>query len=211
MHTLPFFFVLFFPDQLFADSSFLSSHISSHERVSQLLEKKGYGTHNISICYNYSCRTKNTVYISKQDVLWIENIFLQLFNLNNNSKNERRAIAETIAFFETIAAKQTPVYNDKGKNYNDDLLPGRMDCIDETVNTVHYLQFIADLKALKWHQVEPPVYRSSWFIGQHWAAQIKDVSSGKYYAVDSWENDNGMLPIIQEVKYWKNSDDIEPK
>jgi len=68
----------------------------------------------------------------------LKNIFKQY---NTSSQGERFAIAQSIAQLEKIAASQTPVYNDKAKNYNDNNLPGRMDCIDSTINTTHYLEF----------------------------------------------------------------------
>ncbi|MCU7836320.1 MAG: hypothetical protein KZQ83_13845 [gamma proteobacterium symbiont of Taylorina sp.] len=210
-HLQIYFYVtaLFHPTFLLADSDFLSNHISSRERISQLLKKRLNTAHQIPICYNYSCRKKDVIYIAEQDIQLIQNIFNMTLAEKNNAHDERMAIAESIAFFEKLAGKQTPVYNDRGKNYNDGLLPGRMDCIDETVNTVHYLQFIANLNVLKWHSIEAPLYRSPWFIGQHWSAHIKDISSGKSYAVDSWEKDNGSPAIVQEVGKWKNREDTE--
>ena len=195
--------------EVLADEDFLSNHISSHDRLSQLLINRSNSAYTIPLCYNYSCQKKDWIHVTQQDIQSIKSIFNSFRLIEDNAHYERLAIADAIAFFENLAGQQTPVNSDKGKNYNDDMLSGRMDCIDETFNTIHYLQFIDKLGVLKWHSIESPVYRSSWFMGQHWSAHIKDISSGKDYAVDSWEKDNGQGPIVQEISQWKNRDSIE--
>jgi len=129
----------------------------------------------------------------------LKNIFKQY---NTSSQGERFAIAQSIAQLEKIAASQTPVYNDKAKNYNDNNLPGRMDCIDSTINTTHYLEFLNQLGLINRHELQQPIYRSPYLMGQHWAAQIKKKNSEDNYAVDSWQTDIGQTPEIQKRAYW---------
>ncbi len=197
-----FIYSLILPICLLANDEFLKPSVSTHELMAQLLKNRHNKINTIPICYNYSCLKQDSVQISKND---IQQIYF-LFKDNINQHSERLAIANSIAFFERLAAQQSPVYNDKGKNYQDNNLPGSMDCIDESFNTTQYLHFIDNLNILKWHSVEYPVYRSPWLMGQHWSARIKVLSTRQFYAVDSWEKDNGNTPIVQLVEQWKVRD-----
>ena len=38
----------------------------------------------------------------------------------------------------------------------------------------------------------------------HWAAQVEQVGSAVNYVVDSWFQDNGMLPYIAKSTEWVN-------
>ncbi len=191
--------------QTYADNDdFLTPVTSSYYRIGQLLENLTNNTNSISICYNYNCQTQRTISISQENIQSIKKIFKQF---NSTQNGERRAISHAIASLENIAATQTPVYNDKARNYNDKGLPGRMDCIDSTVNTTQYLGFINQLGLLNQHTLLKPVYRSPYLMGQHWSAQIKDNNDGQHYAVDSWQTNNGHPPVIQDVESWTTRED----
>jgi hypothetical protein len=189
-----------------ADEDFLSPVIPTHKIINKLLKEPAPNKHSISICYNYSCKTRRSIAFSEDDIQSIKAVFKQF---DRSQSDERFAIARAIALFEKVAASQSPVYNDKAKNYNDNGLSGRMDCIDATVNTTRYLNFINNLGLIDRHQLQPPIYRSPYIMGQHWAAQIKDLSDGQSYAVDSWQSDIGQPPIIQKVNLWKTREAIE--
>lgn len=196
-----FIYILLLPLKVFSYQELLENHISTHEIIARLIIDSEPHTSTVPICYNYGCKTKNTVQISNDTIQSLQLMFTKI----SSPQSERLEIARAIAFLETIAAKQTPTYNDRGKNYNDKY-PGRMDCIDEAANTTHYLHLIEQLELLKWHKVQPPIYRSPWLMGQHWSAQIKDLSTENYFAVDSWHKDNGLPPVIQAIENWKTRD-----
>lgn len=182
-----------------ADNEFLTPVTSSREIIKKLLEHNTTNKHSISICYNYGCKSKRRIIIHQDNIQSIKAVFGQS---DTGRYGERLAIARAIALLEKVAATQSPVYNDKAENYNDNGLPGRMDCIDSTVNTTHYLEFINNLGLLHQYTLQSPVYRSPYLMGQHWAAQIQDQSDGQRYAVDSWQTDIGQAPIIQDVESW---------
>lgn len=207
INTIFVFFLVLFLTSLasYASDDFLTPVTSSHEKIKQLLKHSPANTRTISICYNYSCQTQRDISISEDDIRAINDLFKQL---NGTQYGERTAIAHSIALLEKVAATQTPVYNDKARNINDNGLPGRMDCIDATVNTTHYLKFIDHLGLINKHKLQSPIYRSPYIMGQHWAAQIKD-TDGHHYAVDSWQSDNGQLPIIQKVKDWQTREAVK--
>lgn len=196
-----FIILLWFPFGVFSYQEVLENNISTHEVIARLIIDREPHRNTMPICYNYGCKTKNTIQINNNTIQSLQLIFSK----NSNAENERLDIANAIAFLETITAKQTPTYNDRGKNYNDNY-PGKMDCIDEAANTTHYLHLIEELDLLKWHKVQPPVYRSPWLMGQHWSAQIKDLTTKQYFAVDSWHKDNGLPPVIQAIENWKTRD-----
>ncbi len=191
----------------YASDDFLTPITGTHEKISQLLQYKLPNKHSISICFNYGCKTQHRILISSEHVQSITTIFE---TFNQTQYGERLAIARSIALLERVAATQTPVYNDKAKNINDKDLPGRMDCIDSTVNTTHYLEFIENLGLINRHKLQKPIYRSPYLMGQHWAAQIQDQSNGQSYAVDSWQTDNGQLPVIQHIENWKTREVARP-
>ncbi len=182
-----------------ADDTFLTPVTSSREVIEKLLEHNTANQNSISICYNYGCKIKRSIVINQDNIQSIKAIFGQS---ETSRYEERLAIARTIALLEKLAATQSPVYNDKAENHNDNGLPGRMDCIDSTVNTTHYLEFIDNLGLLHQYKLQSPVYRSPYLMGQHWAAQIQDQSDGQRYAVDSWQTDIGQPPVIQDVDSW---------
>ncbi|WP_198263943.1 hypothetical protein [sulfur-oxidizing endosymbiont of Gigantopelta aegis] len=192
---------------VYADDSddFLTPRISTHEKVALLLQATDLAPQKISICFNYGCHSKKIIHIPKHTIEAIKNVFSQA---DSSSKGERLAIAQSIALLEQVAASQTPVYNDKAKNFNDNGLSGRMDCIDSTVNSTHYLEFIKQLGLLQRHELYSPIYRSPYLMGQHWSAQIKDKRHEQYYAVDSWPTDIGQPPVIQIVEQWKTREAI---
>jgi hypothetical protein len=200
---------LIIPIFSYSSDDFLSPITSTHEKIEQLLSTSTISQNIISICYNYSCKTQYNVSISQDDIQRIKSLFAQSLVGNIGEEKERYTIAKAIAVLEKITARQTPTYNDKAKNYNDNGLPGRMDCIDSTVNTTDYLQFINNLGLLQYHQLQKPIYRSPFIMGQHWAAQIRDKTNGQYYAVDSWQTDNGQPPVIQNIESWKVREAIE--
>jgi len=191
---------LFLPGFLYAENDFLTPIEPSSKIVAHYLQLKSPEKSSIFICYNYGCKNNSTVYISNKNIIILKKIFK---SATNSADNERNNIAQAIAQMEQIAARQTPVYNDKAGNVNDKYLSGSMDCIDSTVNSSHYLQFLYQLGLIKYHEIQQPAYRSPLIFAQHWSAQIKDIHNGQSYAVDSWQSDNGKLPIIQKIEQWQ--------
>ncbi len=180
---------------------FLARPISTHEKVAQLLLSRP-DDQRISICFNYGCQQRQMIQFGIEDKKHIKAIFIQS---EEGRISERQAIADAIAYMESISGQQSPVHNDRAKNFNDKG-SGRMDCIDSAVNTTNYLRFISRLGLLKNHKLIQPVYRSPFMLGQHWSARIMELSSGKTFAVDSWASDNGQRPLIQKVSNWKTRD-----
>lgn len=118
-----------------------------------------------------------------------------------SAEEERRRIRAAIAMFEQIAGRQTRTHLDMAKNQGSG--SGHMDCTDESTNTTTYLRVLAERGLLKWHEVLHKAFRGPLELDTHWTAQIRDLTSGQRYVVDSWYRANGEPPYIQATEDWK--------
>ena len=159
----------------------------------------------IPICYDFGCKTRETVALSKSD--W-KAVSSQLIKPAATPAEERANIREAISWMELAIGRLTPTdkdlpYNLPPTGYTHELFPGQLDCIDEASNTTTYLKLFEKHGLLKHHSVSEAAYRSSWF-DYHWAGQIQEKESGEKYVVDSWFGANGYEPIIQDTAAWSD-------
>ena len=141
----------------------------------------------VTICYNYGCAVQAQVEIDFEDVAQLD----QLFEEVDNAAVERGSIQLAIGLLNRVAGKQTPIRNDRGGNFEDEGVDGRMDCIDHSKTTTAYLKLIEARGLLRYHRVLDPVRRAPLLVNDHWSARILDTQSEEQYAVDSWFLDNG--------------------
>jgi hypothetical protein len=130
-----------------------------------------------------------------------------LFADVGDSDAEKQAIRRAVALMERISGELSGTHLDKGGNYPGSDIPRQMDCIDESTNTFQYLSALQELELLKWHSVDLKQRRMVWFI-THWTATIREIDSGRIYAVDSWYRDNGELPYLQPLPDWMRKRDF---
>jgi hypothetical protein len=152
----------------------------------------------VSICYNYGCNTSAKVVFSQKQLDQLHQIFMQ----DNNAAEERLDISKAIGVFETFSGQQTPTWQDKGGNSNDDGVNGRMDCIDHSHNTTQYLQLLQAHGWLKFHHVLAAVKRAPLIVNVHWAAQIEEIANHHRFVVDSWFFDNGKPALVMDLNNW---------
>ena len=93
----------------------------------------------IPICYNYSCNRTAHVRPSAGDWTMVVDQFKPAAG---SPVEERQMIQRAIAMLEQIAGEQTPTFRDRGRNPVVNEWPGQMDCIDESINTVRYLELL---------------------------------------------------------------------
>lgn len=157
----------------------------------------------LPICYNYDCATREYFSLSRTDLIQLGALFRGL----KSPAAERTSIGLAIGFLNTLAGAQTPVHNDRGGNFDDDGVDGRMDCIDHATTATGYLQFLQQRGLMRMHTVGDPVYRAPYIVNDHWAASVRDKHSGEEYAVDAWFFDNGhpaaVVPLPAWVKGWE--------
>ena len=58
------------------------------------------------------------------------------------------------------------------------------------------------------HRVVDRAYRKAGFDAHHWAGQIEEIETGERFVIDSWFQDNGMLPYISPSTDWFDVTDL---
>ena len=86
-----------------------------------------------------------------------------------------------------------------------------LDCVDETVNTTKYLNFLQDEGLLKFHRVGQPAYKGFLIDGTypHNTATIIENETGQAYVVDSYIYANGKEPVIRTLEDWLKTRTLE--
>lgn len=153
----------------------------------------------VTICYNWNCANMARVSFSDEQLSVVQ----QLFSEVNDSVSERIAISDAIGVLELFAAQQSPTSADRGGNWDDQNVNGRMDCIDHSTNTTSYLKLFEANHWLRFYRVGERVKRVRFFgVSAHWAARIDDIQTGESFAVDSWFYDNGSPAVLYKLEDW---------
>lgn len=154
-----------------------------------------------SVCHGYGCVFRTPASLTQDQWEKVLNLFQQPAS---DAKSERRKVAKAIALMELFVGEMVGTSLDKGGAafiYTDS---GQMDCIDETVNSSLYLNFLETAGLLFWHEVAPPGRRGFFLDGKwpHNTAVLKEKETGNLYAVDSWFFENGEEPAIVSLQEW---------
>jgi len=125
-----------------------------------------------------------------------------------SSTAERGAIGRLIAWSERQAQRRLGLPRDNAKSTGFDLGPGQMDCIDESTNTISFLQLLTARGLLKHHKIIGQ--RDRGFVVDfrlpHTTAVMKE-TDGKEWAVDSWYRAGGEAPVIIPLSEWLKKND----
>ncbi len=155
----------------------------------------------IEICYNFSCKTRQTVTLSQTE--W-HSIIGWFYPGATSAAGEREQLRRAIGWMEVVMGHHTPTHRDKGLNLEKNPnFPGQLDCIDESLNVTTYMHLFESQGHLRWHHVMDRAYRSGGF-DAHWAGQLQEVATGERFVIDSWFQDNGMLPYIARSAEWED-------
>jgi hypothetical protein len=153
----------------------------------------------IDLCFNYGCLTQQMVVFSAEQFKAVT----QELATAGDAAEERERLARVVGKLYALAAEQTPIGADRGGNYADAGVFGRMDCIDHSRNTSALLHLLAERGLLRWHRVLPSTRRMRFFLLQHFSALMEEMSDGERYVVDSWFVDNGEPAVILPLEEWK--------
>jgi len=152
-------------------------------------------------CRSYGCNKIDTTSLTAAEQAQIKS----LFKSNNDTKSERKNIANAIGAFEKIIGKKTGTSADIAGTY---VRLGHMqqDCVDESTNTTTYLILLEQMGLLRFHSVNqltsrPPILSGR--LGPHRTAVIIENDTQTKYAVDSWFHDNGQVAEIVELDTWR--------
>jgi hypothetical protein len=151
----------------------------------------------VQICFNYGCKEQAVSY----SPLHLGQVQAQFVDADSPA-GERAAIARAVAWLYFYAGAQSPIWRDRGGNFDDDdTQPGRMDCIDHSTNTTAYLQLIERHGWLKHHGVGERVLRGR-MLSDHWAARLVERGSKDEWVVDSWFLDPGLPAAVFPLQAW---------
>lgn len=159
----------------------------------------------IPVCYDFGCKKLDTVNLPQAEWQQAASWFLPPAK---TPKQELHQIKQGVQSMEILIGRHTPTHKDLALNLplSDnwrELFPGQLDCIDEAINTTTYLRLFEQHGLLKHFEVLDAAYRQALF-DQHWAAQIREKSTGNLFVVDSWFKGYGFPPSIQTGENWHN-------
>ena len=156
----------------------------------------------VLICHAYGCQVQESIVYSDDRL----DELARRLNVAVDAENERKILAEVIGQLYAWAGEQSDIRHDRGGNYADAGLPGKMDCIDHSTSTTRLLKLLENRGGLRWHRViEIDVRNFAFIIPAHWSAVIEEKidGAGARYVVDSWFVDNGKPAVILPLGEWK--------
>ncbi len=158
-------------------------------------------------CFDYGCKSTRSLSFDRDEWQAIGDVFSLP---TQDAAQEKQQIRRAIAKMERIAGAKAGTEVDRGGNYNGEDLSMQQDCIDESTNTLQYLQALQRRGWLRFHRVDLKQRRIRWFF-THWSATIRQLDNGEVFAVDSWYRDNGQPPYLQRIEDWRRKADFSPE
>ncbi|MEJ2308750.1 MAG: hypothetical protein P8Z78_05440 [Gammaproteobacteria bacterium] len=157
-----------------------------------------------SVCFKHTCAMVEHVSLSPAEWLKVADFFSPEAT---TAEEERRRIAEAIAWLEIAVGSKVDALDDRGGNLEGFTASGnQLDCVDESTNSTTYLRMMQKAGFLKFHRVERTATRGGLLFGGFWphsTAVVSEIDSGRKWAVDSWFFDNGEKPTVVLLKKWR--------
>ncbi len=162
---------------------------------------------HFNICWGGGCETVSPVSISADEWKPVADIFTASSDsfIADAAEEERSRIAVAIGMLESIVGVKTGTSEDKAGTFDNSAYPGQLDCNDEATNSTTYMRLLLQAGFIKLHAIEDSRTRNFFFNGwPHTTAVIREIKTGKRYAVDSWFYDNGHPATIVPFALWKS-------
>ena len=157
---------------------------------------------SVRICHGYGCLAQAHIRYTEGQLGLVRRIMARA----TDAASERERLAETLGSLYAWGGEQSDIHNDRGGNYADDHVSGRMDCIDHSTSTTRLLHLLVRRGYLRWHRVLEPQSRNfAGLVPVHWSAVIEektDVAAPRF-VVDSWFVDNGQPALLLPLEDWK--------
>ncbi|MDD2740906.1 MAG: hypothetical protein PHV02_01405 [Rhodocyclaceae bacterium] len=154
----------------------------------------------VPICHGYGCLAQATIQYDESSL----NEIGAALNVAVDAENERKILAGVIGQLYAWAGEQSDIRNDRGGNFADGEVLGKMDCIDHSTSTTRLLNLLEARGYLRWHRVLAPEVRNLiWIFTVHWSAVIEENDGAARFVVDSWFVDNGQPAVILPLEEWK--------
>ncbi len=160
------------------------------------------GEKEVKICSGFGCIYSAQLAFTGADLKHMKSV---LSTGIASPAKERRSIAKLIAWKERLAQSKLRMVTDTRLSYQRDAgKVGQMDCVDESSNTLAFIEFLNRNGLLKFNKPMPIVGRGFLFDGRypHRTAVLRDIK-GVDWAIDSWKKDGGKLPQVVELAIWK--------
>jgi len=161
-----------------------------------------FADETVRICHGYGCEYQAPVRFTEGQLGQVRRMMFAA----TDAATERGVLAVAIGRLYGWGGEQSDIHNDRGGNFADDELPGKMDCIDHSNSTTRLLQLLTRRCYLRWHRVLAPEARNfAGILPVHWSAVIEEKQDGepRLFAVDSWFVDNGQPAVILPLDEWK--------
>lgn len=158
----------------------------------------------LRVCYNYGCLSEDLVQYSDAQLHQVSG----LLGNASDALHERALLGVAIGWLLGWAGQQSPISADRGGNYADDGVYGRMDCIDHSTTTTRLLRLLERRGWLRFHRVLEPAKRTRFLLFEHFSAQIEETTPSDdgreppRYVVDSWFFDNGQPAAVMPLENW---------
>ena len=157
--------------------------------------------HNIPICHGFGCNIESIISLSTAE--W-RSVAGWLKANTPDSSTERDQIRQAIGWMEVLVGRHGPGREDRALDLQHVAYrTGQMDCVDESINTTTYVKLFEKQNLLRWHRVVERIQRRA-LLDAHWASQIEEIQTGDRYVIDSWFQDNGLLPNVQKTEDWSD-------
>jgi hypothetical protein len=167
----------------------------------------------VLVCFNYGCLAQAEVVYGDAQLRDLGRLLGQA----SDADQERAAIGIAVGRLLGWAGEQSPIFADRGGNYADNSVYGKMDCIDHSTTTTRLLQMTERLGLLRYHRVLAPELRWRFLIFEHYSALIEEIGpteptqpnaspeqeNGRRYVVDSWFFDNGQPAAVMPLAKWQ--------
>ncbi len=158
-------------------------------------------TSSFEICHSGGCADVSQVAISDEEWLAVSEIFEEQAT---SPAHERVQIAQAIGMLERLVGNKIGTSGDLAGTFGNSQYKGQLDCNDEAINTTTYMRLLQSQGLMPQHVIEDTRTRNFFFTGwPHSTAVIRDIATGKQFAVDSWFYDNGHAATIVPFATWK--------
>jgi hypothetical protein len=154
-----------------------------------------------NLCHGFSCSEKSLVTLDEKQWNKVAVLFKKPAK---NPEAEREQIEKAIAVLEVESTKDAKLSPDFGEANTFEGDQSQMDCIDEAINTTHYIEFLEEAGFLKHHDPAPPLHRGFFVDGQwpHNSGAVRETESGEVYAIDSYYFDSGKPAVAVPIDTW---------
>jgi len=167
----------------------------------------------VRVCYNYGCLAEAEAHFEVVRMVQLA----ALLGAAQDAPDERERLSLAVGWMLGWAGEQTPIGADRGGNFADQAVFGRMDCIDHSTTTTRLLRLLEARGWLRFHRVAEPVQRVRYLVQVHFSAQIEEIpgasevgagpSEPARHVVDSWFRDNGQPAVVMRLEDWLAGDE----